>query len=156
MPFIGVVGPVQAAQFPVALHRDDGDEALVPLAEAQGHPAVLAVPQSDLLVHDGPIALPGEIAIEELDPHPVAFAVGLKIDAVLALIDSIEIAVLVVPYNSGQEKRDKEVGRKDGKDIAKIYGGIQEERSEPVLEREDTNAAMRGIWSFLKCAIPVD
>ena len=49
---------------------------------------------------------------------------------------------VVVSYISGHEKWDKEVGRKNGENVAKIHGRIQEKRREPVLKREDTSAAM--------------
>ena len=51
-------------------------------------------------------------------------------------------SLLVVSYISRHEKWDKEVGRKNGENVAKIHGRIQEKRREPVLKREDTSAAM--------------
>ena len=49
---------------------------------------------------------------------------------------------MVVSYISRHEKWDKEVGRKNGENVAKIHGRIQEKRREPVLKREDTSEAM--------------
>ena len=49
---------------------------------------------------------------------------------------------LVVSYISGHEKWDKEVDRKDGKNVTKVYGRVQEKRRKSVLKWEDTSAAM--------------